>query len=516
MDIRFYYIFRIFCIGILCLPKDLEAQNFISVSIDSIHCHNARCFLLNIEDDKIFTCDFIALEQCENRYKYSTECTFEEDSIFKHNELNNFKKIRTLDGFLNWQKNINFKSKFEYNNVLFSDVFQYFANGFAIQTRKKLNKTTNLWQNDQQEAFYIIPIKVNDDFFIGGLIPINYYDIEYILFPTLDNKGVLYNKDKLFEPGSTFETIDSSKYRVLFSKYKVRKFKSKYILTNSISNVPLLKDTCESIVLEYPYIITRSGNRFKIYDQFLKDITPLRLNAAYANFGPVQLIVDNKMKWLNVHGEIVDVMPKIIKYVCGNNPCSEKAIKLVGENFVELSNDCYDYNFKKATDTLTIIGNSKYIEIKYLTNTTAHTFVDNCFMDLFCHDINLYYFKTKENKEGVLSKINEKKEQMDIVRNDKSLSHNQKYEKLQHINRSSLTTYREEIQFEGEFEEFRLMGYNHPIIFKKDNLYGIFPQMRSGKYKEMQPFVGNLSEVVFKNGKKGWVDLQGNELRNRH
>jgi len=71
------------------------------------------------------------------------------------------------------------------------------------------------------------------------------------------------------------------------------------------------------------------------------------------------------------------------------------------------------------------------------------------------------------------------------------------------------------VLLEGSFDEFTFDGHRQPIRFKQNDRYGYFPQMKEAKYKSVGSFVGHLAEVVFEDGSKGWIDLDGKEIRGR-
>jgi hypothetical protein len=68
--------------------------------------------------------------------------------------------------------------------------------------------------------------------------------------------------------------------------------------------------------------------------------------------------------------------------------------------------------------------------------------------------------------------------------------------------------------FSGQFSEIKGMGYYHPILFKAKDKYGYFPMNKTAKYKSINRFKGNFAEFELPNGRKGWLDLNGNEYLN--
>ncbi len=53
------------------------------------------------------------------------------------------------------------------------------------------------------------------------------------------------------------------------------------------------------------------------------------------------------------------------------------------------------------------------------------------------------------------------------------------------------------------------MGYNALLLFKKNGLLGVFPGMTEGKFAEIQPFEYFFARITMPNGRKGWVNMEG-------
>ncbi len=53
---------------------------------------------------------------------------------------------------------------------------------------------------------------------------------------------------------------------------------------------------------------------------------------------------------------------------------------------------------------------------------------------------------------------------------------------------------------------------SNPIRFKQHKLHGFFPQNRKGEYEFLEDFVIYFARFQKPNGKKGWLDIYGNEF----
>lgn len=494
-----------------------SAQNVIEIEVDSIYCQDSTCHLLNFSEDQIYSCGFLSLELAEYRYNQTIDCSFD-NKLNGARETSNsleLKKITTLKEFWSWTSNLNLASSFSYNGMKFKEQFQTLYEGYGVIVSEKLESSNKI----ETEIYQITPIRINSDYYVAGLIGIDDYEVEHLIFPDKNRVGLMHYLNRFYLPSSNPIEIDQIElYKDIYRTYRVRSSKSKKILTNSISSDPILDGEYDDIILDYPFIITKVANDINIYDETLRDITPNNLIEAYQSFGSLQLIIDNEVKWMNSDRMISDTMPKIERVLdCGNVPCQEKSITYSNRGFVEIISNC-DYttfNNSSTNDSITFDLNRNLQSVKYLNDKTNRLFSVDCFMQFYCNPTNLYYFKTKKNTHGIFKRINEKQETIDEIWANKSLSHQEQWKLVKPVRDSVKISYRDEILFEGNFEDIILSDYNKPIVFKENGKYGVFPLMQKAKYKSIKPFIGNLAEVIFKNDEEGWIDLKGKEIRKR-
>jgi hypothetical protein len=60
------------------------------------------------------------------------------------------------------------------------------------------------------------------------------------------------------------------------------------------------------------------------------------------------------------------------------------------------------------------------------------------------------------------------------------------------------------------------MHYNAQILFKKEGLLGVFPGMTEGKFTDVQPFEYFFARITMPNGRKGWLNMQGDVYLDEH
>ncbi|MFZ1702697.1 MAG: hypothetical protein WAT79_00045 [Saprospiraceae bacterium] len=495
----------------------VSAQNVIEIEVDSIHCNDSTCHLLNFSEDQIYSCSFLSLELAAYRYNQTIECSYDRKLNVARETSNtlNLKKITTLKEFKLWVSNLNLASNFSNNGMKFKEQFQ------ALNERHGVIVSENLESRDKNKIgiYQITPILINSEYYVAGLIRIDDYEVEHLIFPDKNKASLMHYFNRLYLPASnTYEIDQKELYKDIFRTYKVRNFKSKKVLTNSISSDPILDGEYDDIILNYPFIVTKVTDNISIYDETLRDITPNNLIEAYQSFGSLQLIIDNEVKWINSEKMISDTMPKIERVLdCGNVPCQEKSIINSNHGFVEIIRNCEYTTFDNSStkDSVIFDLNRNLQSIKYLNNKTNRIFSVDCFMEFYCNPTNLFYFKTENNSQGIFKRVDEKQETIDKIWANKSLSHQEQWKLVKPIRDSLEVSYRDEILFEGNFEDIILSDYNKPIVFKENGNYGIFPLMQKAKYKSIKPFIGNFAEVVFKNNDEGWIDLNGKEIRKK-
>lgn len=504
---------------LLIVINYISAQNVIEIEVDSIHCQDSTCYLLNFSDDRIYSCSFLSLELAEYRFFQTIDCTDRCKLNYLGNSTNSLdlKKIRTIEHFKSWVSCLKFASNFTYNSINWSQQYQSLSESYGVI--RSVNLEADNSNKPKIETYQIIPIRVNDEYYIAGLIGIDDYEVDHLIFPENNKTGMMHYLNRIYEPTFNSFEIDQSKlYKDIYNTYKVRYKRSKKVLTNSISTDPILTGEYDDIILEYPYVVTKRKGSVNVYNAKLQDITPNNLMEAYGSFGSLQLIIDNEVKWMNSDGVVVDTMPEIERVLgCGNVACEEKSIMKSNGEFIEIINDC-DYSFyekNSVTDSIVFDINRNLDSLLYLNNKTKRVFSVDCFMQFYCNPLNLYYFKTKENTKGIFKRVNVKQEIIDQIWANKSLSHQERWKQVKSIRDTLKATYRDEILLEGLFEDIILSDYNKPIIFKDKGRYGVFPLMGKAKYKSIKPFVGNLAEVVFGNNEEGWIDLKGNEIKKK-
>ena len=499
---------------------EVNAQNILEISVDSIHCQESDCFLFNIEDDGFHYCRLEAVEISQNKFARKMGCypsnEFQKKK-FQQNLLN-IEKITEINDFYQWLSSLKFECSYQDQGRNYTEYFQVVNDRFGV--KKLVGFDNGVITSGATNACEILPIKVNNQFYIAGILDISWMEVNQFIFPGKNSSDLMYSNGRLYK--TTSDTLSQWDYvsPSLFRHYEIVDNESKKQLNSAISTNLLLQESFDEIILEFPYVITKENNEVKIFDTLLEDVTPKNLKEAYPCFGSLQIIQEGRVKYFSPEGEIVDSMPPNYmseRFGYGIFPGIRKEIMKENDQFLESIERVGGVHY------ITLPENGKYLfnldeeiaEIKFLNNKNIEVFYQNRYAQFYDMDLNLYYFKTKNGYEGIFKRIDLKEEKLQRLWKNKSLPDDTRNRLTREVRKNERHTFRDEIIFTGKFEKLILLGYDHPVIFKKDNLYGIFPQMTEGRFKLIKPFVGNLAEVIFEDGEIGWIDLEGKEIRGR-
>jgi len=173
---------KIFLSFILALfGFSLAAQTIIDLEIDSIHCQQGRCFLLNIGEENNYSCEIQSSYVNDDLYNFYLECDEETLILADSNHLA-INRLTSLTEFNQWITQNNFISKADENQDLTR--IGILSNNYAIVSKGKINS-----RNDLDRIYEIFPIRINREYFIAGLMEAEGEDyFDYLIVP--DKKEV--------------------------------------------------------------------------------------------------------------------------------------------------------------------------------------------------------------------------------------------------------------------------------------------------------------------------------------
>ncbi len=66
-----------------------------------------------------------------------------------------------------------------------------------------------------------------------------------------------------------------------------------------------------------------------------------------------------------------------------------------------------------------------------------------------------------------------------------------------------------------KYDSIIFKNYYHPILLKKDNLYGFHKLNEKLRYKSISAFDKSFARFTLPSGKKGWIDINGREYMDK-
>ena len=121
----------------------LPSQHVIDIEIDSIHCQDGSCYLLNFSGKEVYDCEIVSHELARDRYSYAIDCMSGGPagiSKVKENDLD-LQIIEDPDNFLNWAKKKRFYTTYQINKQQRITLFQPLSKGyFSKSSRKAVNE----------------------------------------------------------------------------------------------------------------------------------------------------------------------------------------------------------------------------------------------------------------------------------------------------------------------------------------------------------------------------------------
>jgi hypothetical protein len=198
-----------------------------------------------------------------------------------------------------------------------------------------------------------------------------------------------------------------------------------------------------------------------------------------------QLLIGQKLKWLNKQGIFLDTIPKeyFSRHVCGTVCKSYNSILVRNDStFIHYIITCPDEEFKPVN------------EFKYAPVGGRLTFLngDSNFAtrgyDRFAKELesNLYFEKMTTGKINIVK--------IDYAAGSLSKTFIEKgYDSV------------------CKMAPFILDIVYQPFRFIKEGKYGYYPIMKEGKYKMLLDFEYNFARFTMPNGKRGWLDKTGKE-----
>jgi len=464
--------------------------------------------------------------------------------VFNVNDIQS-QSIKKLQKFIegkvfiycNKEKNILYKSFFLTPEIFVNQMYRLDKNsswGFGTYVVKK-DGDVEKWrlQSSNYSAAFIL--NLNDDkpiFYLSDRT-----DHSFIItksgFYVGENPYEL--SDEKIDYNSVYENFNTDSF------YSVVKNNRKYNLYSYFGN-KLLNQNYDSIKTEGNFVILQNNGKAEILGSKLEKLRLNDIKAYHIIENYINVLHSNTAENLNFSGN--KYLPfHTVTYECGTGRCYYDAVFEKGENDINwvLSSSVSCDRFKTINKISfeNILIKEKPSIIPVLSQSFAYK---NKLIEKFNKDQGNWFIVNKNGKFGLFTY--DQNDLKDIIKNKEpekaeeilpeqkveiAKTKNTKKRKnriREHIvepvilapyvspefnNTSTYEKTTEAIQLlPSEYDEIKYLKNEPIIIFRKDNLYGIFLYNEIPMYKNIGIRVGNFIEITDKNDKKGWLDLATN------
>ncbi|KPH14212.1 hypothetical protein [Chryseobacterium sp. ERMR1:04] len=346
------------------------------------------------------------------------------------------------------------------------------------------------------------------------------------------------NSNEKIDYESVYENFNTDSF------YSVAENNGKYNLY-SYFGARLLDQNYDSIKTEENFVILQNNGKTEILNSKLEKL-PLDNIKSYYIFGDyINVLHSNTAENLDFLGN--NHIPfETITIECGTGKCYHDTAFEKKENeinwILSSSISCDSFKTIHKISFENILIEEKPLIVPVLSQSFKYT---QGIIEKYNHDQDNWFIAKNGNKYGLYTynkdSLRDKLNEDQIVEKGEKLT-NKEYKKRSTVNPnnnkkkkgkaknliepvvlqvyapreySKTNTYdkkAEAIQLlPPEYDEIKYLENEPLIVFRKDNLYGIFLYNKVPTYKKIGARVGNFIEVTDKNDKKGWLDLAANK-----
>lgn len=491
----------------------VTAQTVFDIQVDKLYLDDDNIAFVNEGELNNYACTIRPLQVKDFEHKLVLEC--EEDNQWWWSEdtmrieFENIKEFNTPKELIDWIMDRKFAKESNINNLKHNSYIQHFSNHlFAQISFKNYNSEKPEWSFYEADFWDYVFIRINGKHLIIALVYEESADIGGFIIPMEDETIVVSKNFQYFEEGKKIDTIQLSKHIPLKSFYRIREVNNGFELRDKLFQEPILDEVYQQIELGENLILCKNNKNITIYDKSASIVIGKNLKAAYDSFGSIQCIRENKIQWLDYDGVVHDTFPKPNWGLCGTISSTDRRIVSSKKAFLEFYETGYGGQ-KRIRDSIAISKSNSFQSIKYLNNSTEHSFDEySGLLAVFTYPYS-YYYAEQDNTQKLLSITNKRDAtELDLIRKRNNAKDQNEKDNIDSLIKNLKDEIEIEIKYEGEFEPF---GYYHPIRIKEGNLYGYYPQNDKAKYKKIEKFNFFFAEFENENGKKGWLDIYGKE-----
>lgn len=498
-------------IAIFLMSIGLNGQTIVDIEVDKIYIYQGQIVFYNEGEINEYVCGIVPIKQNDYLNKLIMQCEIDDidikdNKIIDDEELLQFSKISEIK---NWVKNRKFANDKNKLDSKYNSFFQLYNDYFFVDLKYENKYDSSPFPKFQQAQFLrYVYVRINNQYLIIGLLDEDSRIIGYVI-PS-KNGGYIAKEDTFtFEDEKRVDSINLTNYIKFESFFRIKKEMGLFHFYDKLFNEKIIDKAFDKIRFMTNYIVCSNKKEIVIYDKALRNLHLKNIKAAFDSLGTIHCIIDNKIRWLDQLGKFHDTFPNPNWGLCGNFTITKRNIVQERGNIKEIEeSENFPSIFIKES---TLIAKDKIVDsLKFLNNKSSHIYNDYSKLnEVFSFPYNTYIINTKSTSKIV--NINNKNENIKrsliYMRND-SLRNKINVDSINNL----ILNFKDDIEittlFEGDIEAF---GYYHPIRYKENNLYGYYPQNKKAKYAKLEKFNFFYAEFELPNGKKGWLDIYGNE-----
>ncbi len=499
-------------IVIFLMSFGLYGQTIVDIEVDRIYLNNKDIVFYKKGEVNEYSCEVIPIRQNDYHYQLILDCEDEGFSLSDSLMINqdDILKFTTIADLNMWVREVKFEGQENrVNRERYFYLQQHNNNLFSLLEYRKPFMLSDRVEFYEADFWRFVYFRINKKYYIIGLVDENARVFGYII-PT-KNGAIATDGDDFYHPFC--QRFDSTEFvnRWEFDKfYRIKKETGVCYLYDKLFNEKIIDKAFKDIRFSRQFIICVGESETVVYDTQLKKKELKNLKAACDSNYVTQFIIGNKIKWMDLYGKFHDTFPKPELFLCGTIDVTNRKIVSSGNEFKELDTTRCTMMLQEEIDSTYIAKSDSITSIRYLNNEVEHEYNSySKLFSVFSFPNNRYLIKTKKSTK-LVSVIDKNEAYKNELMNIKE------YQIQSQMEEDSLTTVINNIKkdieittlFEGDIEAF---GYYHPIRFKENNLYGYYPQNKKAKFVKLEKFNFFYAEFELPNGKKGWLDIYGNE-----
>ncbi len=493
------------------------AQTIIDIEIDEISLSSDNIKFLNHGEEETYVCEMHIVQYRDFDYDLIQSCYADMYPEYgkRTMEWNEIKKFSKPERLNNWLSDKKYRRKGQRHNENYTSHLQYLDSNFFVHFNLEFDNYSKKWRAKNAYFLDYVYLRINGKYLIVCLIdndgPREYVDprIRGFIIPNKNGDVILFKGSRYVEAGRSADSLGLVKSFPSKDFFRIKDENGKKWLYDKLFQERIIDQPFNEIFFGRRHIICDDDDGSVVFDNSAQKRIIKNAQIAHDFKGLVQFIKSNKIYWLDKDGIMYDTFPKPAWAWCGTISSTQRIIDKTEEGFFESYETGY-WGARTCRDSIHLVNYDPIQSIQYLNNATYNEFDEySDIYAVFRFPYN-YYIINEENKKRLVA-ISNKRDSLErelILERDWGIGVNKNIDSLNNLIEELKDEIRVDLKFDGDFESF---GYNHPIKFQENGLFGYYPQNPKARYKKLGKFNFHFAEFEMIDGRKGWLDNFGKE-----